>query len=227
MNRRFRATPLPVAGAPAALDAAASFHAVRVLRLGVGAPLVLFDGAGAEVDAVVRAVDGGVVVAEAVGPPRAPAARADVVLLVGLPKGPSMDLAVRMATEAGVTHVVPVVARRSVATGDRADRWRRIAAAAARQCCRPDDPTIDEPSSLADALGRVTTPERWIALPTDGPPPAPNAAGAALLVGPEGGFDPAEIALAHTHGFAPISLGPFVLRVETAAAIGVARLASR
>lgn len=224
MNRRFRATPLPVAGAPAALDAAASFHAVRVLRLGVGASIVLFDGAGAEVDAVVRAVDGGVVVAEAIGLPRAPSGRPEVVLLLGLPKGPAMDLAVRLATEAGVTRLSPVIARRSVATGDRADRWRRIAEAAARQCGRPDDPTIDEPSPLADALARVTTAERWIALPAAAHPPPATVSGATLLIGPEGGFDASEVALARNHGFEPVSLGPFVLRVETAAAIGVARL---
>lgn len=220
--RRVLHCPLGDVGAVVTLSPEAGHHLCRVLRVGVGQPVLLFDGEGLEATAVV--IDDAPTAArlelrEAPRPCR-PAAR--VHLALGLLKGPAMDDAVRMATEAGMTDLHPVLARRSVATGDRIDRWERIAASAAQQCGRADVPAIRPPLRLAEVLRALAdVPDRRVALP--GADRAMPAAGdVAVLVGPEGGWTDDEVALALAAGFTPVGLGAWVLRAATAAPVAVA-----
>lgn len=195
-------------------------YLLRVLRLPIGATVCAFDGRGSEVDATLvdspqgpRLLPSGAVRAT---PPVAP-----LHLFVALTKGPAMDLQVRMATELGVTAIHPVLAERSVATGERIDRWLRIADAAARQCGRADTPEVRPILRFLDALETQPALPRRIAAP-GASPLAPPRGGAVVWVGPEGGWSRAELEAAVSAGCAPLGLGPHVLRADTAVAAALA-----
>ena len=167
-----------------------------------------------------------------------------LVLLCGLLKGEKQDFVVQKATELGAAAIVPVACQRSVPqlgeerAEKRQQRWARIALAAAQQCRRPDVPRVHGPTSLAAALqGCAPDPAALCLLLYEGPAAplhallpttselAPRAlATVRLLIGPEGGFSDAEVAAATAAGFLPASLGPRVLRAETAVVAALAVL---
>jgi 16S rRNA (uracil1498-N3)-methyltransferase len=230
---RVRVEP-PLAAGDLALPASgdAYHYLTRVLRLAPGARVVLFDGAGLEADAAIGAIDAerAVVCAAAPRPVAAPVPR--IVVLQALIKGDRMDWCVEKLVEVGADEIAIVAAERSVVKldGDRAaarqKRLQAVAAAAARQCGRADVPAVAAPEPLAAALRRVATCEiRLVGDPAaSAPPRAGDAASVALLVGPEGGLAPAELDQAAAAGFAPVTLGPYVLRAETAGPVAVAAL---
>ncbi|MFN4221158.1 MULTISPECIES: 16S rRNA (uracil(1498)-N(3))-methyltransferase [Novosphingobium] len=152
----------------------------------------------------------------------------DFQLCAALIKKPNFDLVLEKATELGVAGIVPVITRRCVADKLNPERARTIVVEAAEQCARTALPAIDEAVKL-DALlkgwpqGRIL----FFADENGGMPAAEafaaNRGPAALLVGPEGGFDEAERAAIRAHGAAvPIGLGPRILRAETAAIAAMA-----
>ena len=160
-----------------------------------------------------------------------------VHLLAGITAGERMEWLVEKATELGVASITPLEAERSVTRlkGDRAtkrqERWQSIAASACEQCGRNQVPTIHAPIDLAGWVKQqnLADAQRLVLSLADGTQPLPaalQARGAAqavvFLSGPEGGLSPAEEALARANGFAPVTLGPRVLRAETAplAALG-------
>lgn len=214
-------------------------HVGRVLRARPGDALTLFDGAGGEVEAKVVRVER-TETELALGARRAVAGPAvPLTLLCAVPRGPRMDLLVQKTSELGVARIVPVVTERSVARPDaegadgKRARWEKIAREAARQCGRADLPIVDPPVALAAALSAPGLPARCLALfegektlslraALEGREPAATA----LLVGPEGGFAPAELAVARAAGFEAVGLGDRILRVETAAIVAVALVAS-
>lgn len=221
--RRFLCATLPTPDAPRVLSAKASHHLLRVVGIAPDEPVELFDGRGVVCRATLLSVSDGLAkmgFLEAVTPPGRP----ERWLLMGLTKGAAFDVVVRMSTELGVDHILPVRLRRSVGLGDRRPRWERIAASAAAQCGRGVLPEISSPSSLEEAM--AVLPEgiaRRVCLP--GAPSLVSEAGpAALLLGPEGGLTDAEVAVVLEAGFEPGGLGSLVLRAETAAAAGLARL---
>jgi 16S rRNA (uracil1498-N3)-methyltransferase len=230
---RIHCPDLPDAGGAATLGEGASRHLLKVLRLGPGAGLRVFDGRGREHAArltggTVRAAT--VEVLEAREP--APESALSIRLLQGIGRGERMDLVIQKATELGVAAIVPVLSARSVVrlSGDRAARrrahWQSVAIGACEQCGRATLPAIIEPCGLDEALAQ---------LPADGPRLLPDPAAAAglagrpapgpaltLLIGPEGGLDEAEIRAAGAAGFQRVRLGPRVLRTETAAIAAIA-----
>ena len=227
--------PLGLApGATVDLPAEAAHHAVKVLRLDEGAELVLFDGGGGEwLARLVRAGRGVRAVLESRDEPqREPAVR--ITLAQGLPAADKMDWIVQKAVELGVAAIRPLAMKRSVIrlSGERMERrvahWRGVAVAACEQCGRnrvPDvAPLIDLPQYLGEAAADNEI--RLLLAPgaesrlRDLPPPAGPVT---LIVGPEGGFEEGESAAIRAAGFRPVSLGPRVLRTETA---GVAALAA-
>jgi 16S rRNA (uracil1498-N3)-methyltransferase len=228
--------PGPLAeGAEVALDPVAAAHAVRVLRLAPGAPLVLFDGGGGEYQAtLVAATRRGA--AARIGAHRAREAESplEVTLAQGLARGERMDLVIQKAVELGVTALVPVATARSVVKldaergGQRAAHWAGVVRAACEQCGRNRLPAVDPPCSLDALLARPPAAgERRLVLDPEAPRrlrelPRPTGP-VLLLVGPEGGLDGEEIGRAAAHGFERLSLGPRVLRTETA---GLAALAA-
>lgn len=211
-------------------------HLTRVLRLGVGDGIDVFDGAGRMFHARVDAVAGGRVMIRTEGPaPCAPEAAIGITLVMSVLKGDKMDDVVRDATMMGLRALQPVVSTRcevrlaTLARAHRVDRWHRIAVASAKQCGRATVPVILPPADLRD----------WVANP--GPDPVvvlqepsmgaaltlgevPRAPVVQLVVGPEGGWTPDERAAFETARFHAVSLGGRTLRADAAPMVAMAAL---
>ena len=236
MPRFHCAAPL-VTGQSLDLPAAAARH-VQVLRLQPGARITLFNGAGGEFEAVVEHMGRSEVrvqVAQHHAVERE--ARREVHLVVGMPANERMDWLVEKATELGAASIQPLVAQRSVLKlkGERAGRkqahWQGIAVAACEQCGRNRVPAVREALDLGEWLAGVSGPpidvqagharavRLVLSLASEARPLPAAASGDApvsLLSGPEGGFAAAEEAAALAAGYARVTLGPRVLRAETA-----------
>jgi 16S rRNA (uracil1498-N3)-methyltransferase len=227
------------AGRALPLDADASHHALRVLRLSIGDSVVVFNGDGRRWLARILAADRRGATVDPEMPHRAGTESAlPIVLAQGLPSGDKMDWVIEKATELGVASIRPLMSARSVARLDaaRAERrlvhWRRVAIAACMQCGRDRLPEIAAPRSLADWLreGAPGCPDgaRLLLSPRDAPglamlavtpPPAVT-----ILAGPEGGFTDEETAATRDAGWRPLRLGPRTLRSETAGIAAIAAL---
>jgi len=214
-----------------ALPAHVARHAVQVLRLRDGAPIVLFDGTGGEYPATL-AIEGRAAIARTqahVAVEReAPAA---ITLVQALVASDVMDAIVRKAVELGVARIVPVLAERSQRgpaerLERRGARWAQIAVAACEQCGRNGVPAIDDARPLrawVDALSDL----RGAAL-LDPRAPRSLAAAAAdtrmVIIGPEGGFTADEAALCTGAGAHAAHLGARTLRADTAALAALSTL---
>ncbi len=217
------------------IDGDEHHYLVRVRRLGVGDRIVLFDGTGRQAQATLTEVGSAsatVHVGEPIIAPRP--SRPELTILVALIKGQRMEWCLQKLVELGVDRVVPFAAARSVVrlAGARAEsrqrRLQAIAIDAARQCERDDLPEVTPIASFEQALTIGRTGERRILLlEREMRPLAELLAGAspssvAVLVGPEGGFEPEEVDAAREAGFASAGLGPRILRAETAAVAAAA-----
>ena len=224
MPRFYCPTPLAT-GLALSLPAGAARH-VQVLRLQPGDVITLFNGEGGEFDATVTRMGRSDVEVEvgAHRPVEREAARA-VHLLAGITANERMDWLVEKATELGVASITPLVAERSVLKlkGERAEKklahWQGVAVAAAEQCGRNRVPTVHPAVTLSEWLKKAPPGERWVLSLSEGTRPLSEMAGTdtvTVLSGPEGGLSPAEETAALAAGFAPVTLGPRVLRAETA-----------
>ncbi len=226
----------PEAWESATLDAEESHHCLNVLRLGSGDRITVFDGVGSEATATIVGVAAGRVTFQpgpAVRCPRPPAA---ITLAQAIPKGKNMDLIVQKAVELGASGVAPILSDRTVVQleGPEALRkqakWRDVAIEACKQCGQNFLPQIMKPATLRQFFDRADPCDLALiaSLQQDarpikrvladyassaGRPPA----SVVVFVGPEGDFTPAELALAKSHGCQPVTLGPIILRTETAA----------
>jgi len=213
------------------LPEAAAHHAARVLRLRDGDAAVLFDGRGGEYDARLAMPGRGRVLAE-LGERRDPERESPlaVTLVQAVSSGDKMDFTVQKAVELGVAAIHPVLSAKSLVrlSGEREARklahWRRVAIAACEQCGRNRIPEIREPV----ALQRYRSPAgAKILLSPSGPQKLAALAKNPLVLaaGPEAGFSPEEEAFLLRAGFAPVRLGPRILRTETAALAALNALA--
>ncbi len=236
--RFFCPPPLPL-NTNYELPPEAAHHASRVLRLRVGDAVQIFDGLGNALDATINSIQGKHVM---LGNLQTCMGQADsglrIVLAQAMSTSEKMDWVVQKATELGAAEIIPVQTQRSVAklTGTRADKrgehWRNVAVSACEQCGRNTLPQLQAPQELTDWLNEMRQVEgsKFILLPggASNLQAQPRPQGRAyLLIGPEGGFTPDEANLAQQAGFAPILLGPRVLRTETAAIAGIAALQTR
>ena len=239
MSARFYADIALAAGHSVTLPEQAARH-VQVLRLQPGARITLFNGRGdgrpgseGEFEATVTRMgrsDVDVLIGGYSATARE-AARA-IHLVVGMPANDRMDWLIEKATELGAASIWPVMTERSVLRlkAERADKklahWRAAAVAACEQCGRNRPPLIHDVLLLSDWLKQHPAPgpaERrlLLSLQAGSRPLSEAVAGAqadafTFLNGPEGGLSPAEEAAARAGGFAPVTLGPRVLRAETA-----------
>ncbi len=224
MPRFYCPTPL-VTGLALSLPPGAARH-VQVLRLQPGDEITLFNGEGGEFDATVTRMGRSDVDVD-VGAHHAIEREAHraVHLLAGITANERMDWLVEKATELGVASITPLVAERSVLKlkGERAEKklahWQGVAVAAAEQCGRNRVPPIHPAVTLTEWLKKSAPGERWVLSLFEGTQPVPRQASQApvtVLSGPEGGLSPSEESTALAAGFAPVSLGPRVLRAETA-----------
>jgi 16S rRNA (uracil1498-N3)-methyltransferase len=236
MARRWRAWH-PGGGGPGSdvrLGDEEAHHVVRVLRLRAGEPLAIFDGAGREWEGTIVEARGGSVLVR-LGDERTDTVEPSLplTLVQGLSRPDRVEWALEKATEVGVRAIVLATCARSDGpppSPSRLGRWRRIVLEAAKQSGRRRLPELVDPSPLRDAVAPLQG--LRIVLRPGAPPLAETLAGvapeaAALAVGPEGGFEEAEVALLGEAGWKPASLGPRVLRTETAGPVAAALVLHR
>lgn len=216
------------------IEGARVHYLTRVLRLVVGDPFEAFDGRGHAHDATVTALSEDSATLT-LGPARAAAKARHISVVQGLPKADKFELILQKCTELGATEFVPAAMTRSIVklADDRAEkkteRWQRICEEAARQCGRSDVPLVRAPMSLQTGIGvlpegsailildeeETTTPLQLAAMALEPGQPV------AIVVGPEGGVDRAEVESLRALGAQSVSLGRRILRTETAALVAL------
>jgi 16S rRNA (uracil1498-N3)-methyltransferase len=219
------------------LDEAEAHHALNVLRLKSGDRVVAFDGRGQEATVEIGEGSKKSLALRVVHAAKTPPLPCRITLAQAIPKGKNMDLIIQKATELGAAEIAPLLSDRTVVRVEdergeaeaKREKWQAIAIEAAKQCGQNWLPSVGLPKSPKEFLAERAKDFDllWIAsLQPDARHPrawlrefAPNARpkSALVLVGPEGDFTPAEIAMAKAAGCRPITLGPIVLRTETAA----------
>lgn len=220
-------TPLPLAPGDFTLDGPEAHHLSSVRRFGPGDAVTLFNGDGREYPAHVVAVDrrhATLHVTAAVEVSRElPFA---LTVASALPKGDRADYLVEKLTELGVTHFVPLVTSRSVVVPKAAtvEKLTRVVVEASKQCGRNRLMTVGPPLGWREFLAEPRAGRRFVLHTADAGAAKPSDGSTAMTfaVGPEGGFAPDEVAAAVAAGWEALSLGPRVLRVETAAAVAAA-----
>lgn len=216
-----------------ALDPGESHHAIDVLRLEKGDRATVFNGEGSEATVeIVETKDGRVTLRTLQQSKGAPLACA-ITLAQAVPKGKNMDLIVEKAVELGAAAIAPLLSERTVVKAEaegavrKRDKWQRVAIEAAKQCGQNWLPQVAKPRTpkeffadgerfdlmLIASLQPGALPVKSV-LAEHGPARPKRVL---ILVGPEGDFTPAEISLAKSHGCRAITLGPIILRTETAA----------
>lgn len=202
-------------------------HLAQVLRIRTGETITVFDGCGREASAAVMEVSRDRVRlemgAERIDSPVRPA----ITLAQSIPKGKNMDLIVQKAVELGISRIQPLITRHTVVQpGEgKADKWRRTALEACKQCGQNTLPRIDDATPFATWIKSQASPDglKIIASLAPGAVPLrqilhahPQTYACTILVGPEGDFSAEETASAVEAGFLPVTLGDIILRVETA-----------
>lgn len=240
MRRLF--VPFPLREPTVHLTGQFAYRLLRVLRMQVGDAVILFDPTGSEWHATIVATEHEAVALRLDEPVSADREHPVALwLFQGIAKGEKMDFIVQKATELGVAFIVPMLTRRTVVRldADRATakqaRWQRIAQAAAEQCGGTKVPKVSPPLPFRQSVTEAAKTDAFLlfyeaaeeplakALETLRPlPPSERVSSVALMVGPEGGFDPDEVSLAQRHGAHIVSLGKRILRTETASIIAVA-----
>lgn len=240
MTRLLHLGPDAVDGDRVAFEAAAAHHLGRVLRAAVGDLVQAVDHGGALLSVRLTAITArraeGLIVGRA---PLATESPLDLTLAQGVPKGDKMDGIVRMATELGVTRVIPLMTARTVVRLEparwtsRLGRWQRIAKEAAQQSGRAAVPEIGPPRAVASWAREAGANGLLVCLWEEERaglerrlPPGPCAR-VSVIVGPEGGLTADEVRGLVDAGAVVASLGPRRLRTETAGAVAVALLQSR
>ena len=217
-----------------ALTGAEAHHARNVLRLEGGDKVVLFDGRGRELTAEIISSSPELALRK-LHEAKTPLLSCQITLGQAIPKGKNMDLIVQKAVEIGAAEIAPILSDRTVVRLDEESaapkqaKWQTVAIEAAKQCGQNWLPRVHVPQTMAqffqqphrfdlqligslqsDAVHLKKILAEYSAEHGDRP------TSVLMLVGPEGDFTPAELSLARSHGCRPITLGPIVLRVETA-----------
>jgi len=204
-------------------------HVRRSLRMGPGDPLTVCDGRGTDAACRIEGFRGDEVLLTVLSrTPTATEPSCAVTLYQGLPKGDKMEWIIQKAVELGVSRIVPVQMARSVSVitdkpdkrDKKAARWQKIADEAAGQSGRGILPPVEAPVSFREAAARLAEENTLICYEGGGAPLwelADRTAGAvSLVIGPEGGIDRKELSLMCENGGRPVTLGPRILRCETA-----------
>lgn len=205
-------------------------HIRTVLRKQAGDLLTLLDGQGREYTVRITAIEKEAIETEIVERRERHPLLPSVILGQGLPKSDKMDFIVQKATELGVSAIVPLVTERTIVKvkdeEKRVTRWQKIAREAAMQSNRPDIPKVETIHPFNEYIRSLAPgPRTLLIFPwEEGTEPVKNvlrrhfdAQHIVVLIGPEGGFSQAEAEAAAEKGFHLVSLGPNILRTETAA----------
>ena len=214
-------------------------HALKVMRLRVGDVCEVFNGCGQAATGRIAATSGSshMTLAELTPLPAMPPV-AGITLALAIPKGSNMDLIVQKAVEMGVQRIIPLITERTIVRIDAKEaaaktaKWSRTVLEACKQCGVNTLPVVEQPQSYAAFLQRSDLPAlklQCAIVPHARPmrelleaARAAHQSECVLLIGPEGDFSPAEYAAGEAAGYQPTSLGPIILRVETAVFLAVA-----
>jgi 16S rRNA (uracil1498-N3)-methyltransferase len=217
------------------LSGAEAHHARNVLRLEKRDKLVLFNGHGREITAEIVSTDTTTVRLRKLHEAQTPPLRCRITLGQAIPKGKNMDLIVQKAVEIGAAEIAPLLSDRTVVRLDEESaaakqaKWQTVAIEAAKQCGQNWLPQVRSPQTLAQffqehrrfdlqLIGSLQSDAMHLKkiLAEYSTEQSERPRNVLMLVGPEGDFTPAELSLARSQGCRPITLGPVVLRVETA-----------
>jgi 16S rRNA (uracil1498-N3)-methyltransferase len=220
------------------LTGSEAHHARDVLRMRVGDKIVLFNGRGHEITAEIIGLTVDAIDLRKLHEAETPPVQCRIVLGQAIPKGKNMDLIVQKAVEIGAAKIAPIISDRTIVQVDaesaeqKQSRWQHIAIEAAKQCGQNWLPHVYAPRRLAELFSPAAEESFDLQLIGSLQPGARHLKkiladfssehqdrprSVLILVGPEGDFTPAELELARRHGCHPITLGPIILRVETAA----------
>lgn len=197
----------------------------RVMRMGQGSIIHIFNGSGLAAVAEIADNKCRTTQINAMLPEKP--ALPTRILALGVPKRDAWESALRQATEMGATSIIPLKTRFSQIGKLNAERDHRHLVEAAEQSERYTLPTLLPLTSLEDFLTGLTTPTLWAfeRLLTESPAAKPNESPTTVLVGPEGGFAPEEVAALQSHKFIrPFTLGPTILRTDTAVVASLTKL---
>lgn len=233
---RFYLPPEDCAGDHLELKGAEAHHARHVLRIRTGQAVTVLDGAGRELNCTVTQVSGESVGIQVERQQLHPEPIVRVTLLQAIPKGKTMDVVVQKARELGAYRIVPVVTERVVSEFNehegrrKVEKWRSVATESIKQCGSPWLPMIELPLTLESFLRRSESFDLPLIASLQGPSRVAREyfqefearhrrlpSSMAVWVGPEGDFTSAETAAIIAAGYLPITLGPLVLRADTAA----------
>jgi 16S rRNA (uracil1498-N3)-methyltransferase len=220
------------------LTGSEAHHAREVLRMKAGEKLVLFNGQGREITAEIVDLSGAEIRLRKLHEAETLPLRCRIVLGQAIPKGKNMELIVQKAVEIGAAEIAPIISDRTIVQVDsesatqKQSKWQQIAIEAAKQCGQNWLPRVHTPRKLAELFSMASEESFDLRLIGSLQPDARHLKkiladysrehelrprSVLMLIGPEGDFTPAELSLARRHGCQPITLGPIILRVETAA----------
>jgi 16S rRNA (uracil1498-N3)-methyltransferase len=229
---RFFISKENISGTAALIKGDDAHHIQKVLRLKPGEEIVLCDGRGMDYVVEIQSMEKGRVFGQVIGTrPALTEPRTKVTLIQGLPKGSKMEVVIQKCVELGVYRIVPAYTTRAVvriedekSADKKLLRWQRIAEEAAKQSQRGIVPEISQLLSFTEAVNNIKASlklilwegekEQSLRRVLQSYPGKPDSI--AILVGPEGGLDVGEIELAREHGWISVTLGPRILRTETA-----------
>jgi 16S rRNA (uracil1498-N3)-methyltransferase len=213
-------------------------HARDVLRMRAGEKLVLFNGQGREITAEILDLGGDEIRLRKLHEAETPPLQCRIVLGQAIPKGRNMELIVQKAVEIGAAEIAPIISDRTIVQVDsesaalKQTKWQQIAIEAAKQCGQNWLPRVHTPRKLAELFSLASEESFDLRLIGSLQPDAQHLKKVLanylsehqhrprtvlMLIGPEGDFTPAELSLARRYGCQPMTLGPIILRVETAA----------
>src|SRR5216110_489438 len=219
-----------------ALTRSEAHHARDVLRVRRGEKVVLFNGQGREITAEIVEFSGEEIRLRRLHEAETPPVRCRIVLAQAIPKGKNMELIVQKAVEIGAAEIAPIISDRTIVQIDsesaaqKQSKWQQIAIEAAKQCGQNWLPRVHAPRRLGEFFATSATFDLYLVGSLQ--PGAQHLKriladyssehqhlpeSVLMLIGPEGDFTPAELTLARGHECYPITLGPIILRVETAA----------
>jgi len=220
------------------LSGSEAHHAREVLRMKAGEKLVLFNGQGREITAEIVDLSAAEIRLRKLHEDETQPLQCRIVLGQAIPKGKNMELIVQKAVEIGAAEIAPIISDRTIVQVDsesatqKQSKWRQIAIEAAKQSGQNWLPRVDTPRKLTELFSMASEESFDLRLIGSLQPDARHLKkiladysrehelrprSVLMLIGPEGDFTPAELSLARRHGCQPITLGPIILRVETAA----------
>lgn len=229
---RFFVSPADLNQPTCTLSPEESHHCLSVLRHQPGDRVTLFDGQGNEATGSIGPIEGKLATVKIQQRAKTPPLSCRVTLAQAIPKGKNMDLVVQKAVELGAAAIAPVLSERTVVSLDESEvtkkqeKWQALVIEACKQCGQNFVPEVLKPQSLKRYLETKAKDDLMLiaSLQPDAKPvktvlaeSGKVPASVTVFVGPEGDFTPAELGLAKSSGCQPITLGPIILRTETAA----------